>query len=76
MAKELIRGVMPHVLIDCVIYKTVPKTQKSFRVTSALLKDLCQKAKKVNKQGRLVIVINDGDVAYEVSAVVTCKWSE
>lgn len=71
MSKEIIKGVMPNSLNECVVHKNVPKTQKSFRITSALLKNLCNKAQKINKQARLNIVIPDGDTVYQVSAIVT-----
>lgn len=70
MAKELVRGVMIDSLSECVIHKTVPKAQKSFRITSALLKNLCNKAEKIKKQARLVIIMQDGEKTYEVYALV------
>ena len=68
--KDLIKGVMPTTFNECIIHKTVPKSQKSFRITTALLKNLCDKAEKINKQGKIVILMQDGDVAYEVLAFV------
>lgn len=71
MVKELIKGVLPNLLSECTIHKTVEKDQKSFRITSKLLKQLCNKADKLKKQGRLVITITDGKETFEVSAIVT-----
>ncbi len=68
MVKQIIKGVLP--FNECVIHKSVPKDQKSFRITTKLLKTLCNKADKIKKQGRLTITITDGDDIYEVSAMV------
>jgi len=68
--KILVKGVIPsNKLTDCVVYKTVKKGQKSFRITTALLSKLVKKAKEIGKTPLLTITIPTNE---KENYVLTC----
>lgn len=60
--KELFRGVIPSKNINgCVVYKTVKKGQKSFRITSVLLQNMIKKSVNIGKSPLLILSIPAND---------------
>ena len=56
MSKEFIKNVLPNFKTS-IVYKNAKKGTKSFRITQALLKNICCKTKKLKNLPVVIITI-------------------
>lgn len=58
--------------LQCKVFKSAKKGQKSFRITSALVDSIYNKARKAKKKGELVITLpNDEESDYVLNCKIT-----
>jgi len=77
MRKDLIKGISPELEAQCVTYKQPKKGQKSVIINKKVLSTCFNKAAKVGKTAKLIIVIQgENGEAYTFGGLVTKSKSQ